>query len=75
MYDAPNPITAAQINAAINAFMVLPLEGHASRSVKLAESDASEVSLCIPPMGRSVAVSGCLRPLVIEGATANREMR
>jgi hypothetical protein len=63
MDDAPNPIAAAQITAAMNAFMVLPLEGHASCSVKLAGSDASEVSLRLPPTGRSVAVSGCLWPL------------
>jgi hypothetical protein len=45
MYDTPNPIAAAQITAVMNAFMVLPLEGDASRSVELAEFDARAVSL------------------------------
>jgi len=45
----------------MNAFMVLPLEGHVSCSVKSAGSDASEVSLCLPPTVRRVAVSTEIR--------------
>ena len=77
MDDAPNPIAAAQITAAMNAFMVLPLEGHAFCSVKLAGSDASEVSLCSRPRCVAWQSRDAYGPyvLVIEGANENREMR